>query len=245
MGAIDEYLDLARAHLARVQESQREPLERGARAIAHAIVAGGTVWATGSGHSALLAQEVFYRAGGLILVNFLPIPGTLLDQRPAPMTSKLEKLPGLAAVVVQESPAKAGDVMIVISTSGRNAGPVDAALAAKEKGLAVIALTSSAYAGDPSRHPSGKTLAQAADLVIDTEVPRGDAGLTVPGVPSPTGPLSGVVGAALMQALMAGTMEELARQGVAPPVFLSGNLPGGPEHNARLLGEYGERLHYL
>lgn len=245
MSAGDDYFAVAQAHLEKVRASQGPALDRAAEAIAGAVAGGGTLWTTGCGHSALLAQEVFYRAGGFLLVNFLPIPGTLLHERPVPMTSKLEKLPGLGAVAVNESPLSAGDAIIVISTSGLNAVPVDVALAAKAKGAVVIALTSSAYAGEASRHPSGKTLAQAADVVIDTLVPKGDAALQVAGVPTTTGPLSGAVGTVLMQALIAGVLERLAARGMEPPVFRTGNLPGGPEHNERLLGEYADRVHYL
>ena len=245
MGAIAQYFQALQEHLARVQEAQQVALGQAAESIAEAIAQGGAVWTTGSGHSALLAQEVFYRAGGLMLVNFLPIPGTLLHQRPAPLTSQLEKLPGLAERVLRGSAAKAGDVIIVISTSGRNAVPVEAALVAREMGLTVIALTSSCYQGAPSRHPSRQTLAQAAHLVVDTMVPVGDAALTLPGLAVPIAPLSGVVGAALLQALLAGAVECLLARGVEPPVFISGNVPGGPEHNQRLLAQYADRLHYL
>lgn len=245
MTAAERYFELLVEHLAQVRSSQAAALARAAEAIADRLAAGGTLWTVGCGHSALLAQEVYYRAGGLMLVNFLPLPGTLLHERPAPMTSRLEKLPGLAERVLQESPVKPGDAMIVISTSGRNAAPVEAALVARERGVLVVGVTSGAYAGAPSGHPSGKSLAEAADLVLDTLVPVGDAALELPGLAERTGPLSGAVGAALMQALMVQVLESLLARGITPPVFESGNVPGGPEHNQRLFAQYADRLHYL
>jgi uncharacterized phosphosugar-binding protein len=242
----DRYLDAIIAKLTEVRASQAEAMAAAARAISEAIAAGGTVWTFGCGHSALLAHEVFYRAGGLMLVNAVEAPGQSLEVRPAPMTSQMERLQGYAQVIADAQPMKAGDVAIVISTSGRNAVPIEMAMAARARGLKVIALTSVAYSHSvASRHPSGKHLADVADVVLDNCAPAGDAVLELPGLPEKIGPSSGAIGAAMLHAVIVQAVANLLEQGIEPPVFLSGNLPEGDAHNERLMRQYADRIHYM
>jgi uncharacterized phosphosugar-binding protein len=162
------------------------------------------------------------------------------------MTSQMERLSGYAQVLAGAQPMKPGDVIIVISTSGRNAVPIEMAMAARDRGLKVIALASLAYSrSQPSRHPSGKRLADVADLILDNGSPPGDALLELPGLPEKIGPSSGAVGAAILHAVIVQAVANLLERGIEPPVFLSGNLPDGDEHNQRLMRQYADRIHYL
>jgi len=242
----EQYLKIVEERIARVRETQRDKIASAGQAIADSVAAGGTVYAFGCGHSALLAQEITYRAGGFMLVNPIFAPGTLLDERPVTITSQIERLSGLAESVAQASGMKAGDVLLLISTSGRNALPVEMGLAAKERGVKVIALISAAYsAAVSSRHPSGHKVADIADIVLDNQADAGDAVLQMEGLPEKIGPVSGAIGAAILHAVIIHATSVLLERGIEPPVFLSGNLPGGDEHNARLLAEYCDRIHYL
>lgn len=242
----DRYLDSLIAKLTEVRDTQRDAIAAAARAIADAIASGGTVWTFGCGHSGLLAREIYYRAGGLMLVNAISAPGQSLEVHPVPMTSQMERLSGYAQVLAGAQPMKPGDVIIVISTSGRNAVPIEMAMAARDRGLKVIALTSLAYSrSQPSRHPSGKRLADVADLILDNGSPPGDALLELPGLPEKIGPSSGAVGAAILHAVIVQAVANLLERGIEPPVFLSGNLPDGDEHNQRLMRQYADRIHYL
>jgi len=241
----EEYLDAIIAKLAEVRDSQWKAMAAAAQAISEAIADGGTVWTFGCGHSGLLAHEVYYRAGGLMLVNAITAPGQSLDVHPVPMTSQMERLEGYSQTLADAQPMKAGDAIIVISTSGRNAVPIEMALAARERGLKVIALTSLAYSKSvPSRHPSGKHLADAADVVLDNCAPAGDALQELPGLPEKIGPSSGAVGAAMLHAVIVQAVANLLERGIEPPVFLSGNLPEGDAHNERLMRQYADRIHY-
>ena len=199
----ERYLEAIIATLTEVRKTQGEAIAAAARTISEAIAGGGTVWTFGCGHSGLLAHEGYYRAGGLMLVNAITAPGQSLDVHPVPMTSQMERLEGYSEVLAEAQPMKAGDVAIVISTSGRNAVPIEMAMAARARGLKVIALTSLAYSRSvASRHPSGKHLADVADVVLDNRAPAGDAVLELAGLPEPIGPSSGAVGAAMLHAVM-------------------------------------------
>lgn len=242
----EKYLKTVEQRIARARETQKEAIIAAGQAIADTVASGGTVFAFGCGHSALLTQEIMYRAGGFMLVNPVFAPGTLLHERPVTITSQMERLCGLAEPVAEASGMKQGDVLLLISTSGRNPLPVEMGLAAKKRGVKVIAVVSTAYsAAVPSRHPSGKKVADIADIVLDNQADAGDAVLQVEGLPEKIGPVSGAVGAAIMHAVIVQAVGALLERGVEPPVFLSGNLPGGDEHNQRLLARYRDRIRYM
>ncbi|GGE15854.1 hypothetical protein GCM10011571_16840 [Marinithermofilum abyssi] len=140
------------------------------------------------------------------------------------------------------------DTVIVVSTSGRNPVPIDVALMAQEKGAFVIGITSFAYAkSQPSKHWSGKTLHQTVDLAIDNHVPPVDTLLNLPLNDNPVsfGPASTVLGAAVLNGIFAETIGILAKKGLTPPVFQSGNLEGASEHNQRLIQRYKGRIPFF
>jgi len=242
-----DFFDAALGLLQQVREKEAERIAAAGTLLADTVAEGGAVFAFGAGHSSLPAQDVVYRAGGLAVVNLLPVPGSVgVDVRPATLGSALERVGGLAQAVLDTGPARAGDVLIVISLSGRNALPVDMAAHARASGLKVIGVTSVAYAdGTASRHPSGAFLRDHCDLVLDSRIPIGDAELTADGIDAPFGPASTVVTSAIMQAVVATAAVSLAERGIAPPMLRSGNVDGGREWNERVMSEYADRIHYL
>jgi uncharacterized phosphosugar-binding protein len=241
-----QYFDAAVAVLQRARDEEAANVESAAEVLAAAAAGGGRVFAFGAGHSSLAAQDVVYRAGGLVLMNLLSVPGvTGVDVMPAPLSSALERVSGLATATLDASPARAGDVLFVISLSGRNMMPVELAAHARGRGLTVIGLTSLAYPeAVSSRHPSGSYLKDHCDIVLDTKIAVGDGELALEGVPTPFGPVSTLVTAALMQAVVAVAVGRLADRGITPPLLRSGNVDGGTEWNARLFAEQADRVFY-
>ncbi len=243
----ERFLDAAIGLLTRARDGEAANVAAAGEAVADAVAAGGRVFAYGAGHSSLPAQDVVYRAGGLAVLNLLTVPGAVgVEVRPATLGSALERVEGLATTVLDASPAAAGDVLIVISLSGRNALPVEMAAHAGELGLTVIGLTSLAYARETSsRHRDGTFLKDHCHVVLDNGIAVGDAELTEPGVDAPFAPASTVVTSALMQAVVATAAGRLAARGVTPPMLRSGNVDGGREWNARVLRENADRIFYL
>ncbi|MFF8032538.1 SIS domain-containing protein [Streptomyces sp. NPDC016626] len=241
-----QFLDAAIDLLRRIRDEEAGPIEAAGTLIADTVAAGGRLFAFGAGHSSLAAQDVVYRAGGLALMNLLPVPGMVgVDVMPATLGSALERVDGLATVVLETSPLRAGDTLVIVSLSGRNALPVEMAMKARELGVRVIGVTSVAYATrTTSRHSSGTYLKDHCDLVLDSRIAVGDAELTLDNVPAPFAPASTVVTSALLQAVMATAAATLAGRGVEPPLLRSGNVDGGHEWNARVLEQYGDRIFY-
>jgi uncharacterized phosphosugar-binding protein len=241
-----QFLEAAIGLLQRVRDEETASIAAAGAAIAGTVAAGGRLFAFGAGHSSLAAQDVVYRAGGLALMNLLTVPGTVgVDVRPAVLGSALERVEGLASAALATSPATAGDLLVIISLSGRNALPVEMAVRARALGLTVIGVTSVAYAdGTTARNASGTFLKDHCDIVLDNGIAIGDAELTADGVEAPFGPASTVVTSALMQAMMAAAAGELVERGIEPPMLRSGNVDGGPEWNVRVMNEYGDRIFY-
>ncbi|MFF2638811.1 SIS domain-containing protein [Streptomyces niveus] len=232
--------------LERVRDEQAANIAAAGKAIADTVAAGGRVFAFGAGHSSLAAQDVVYRAGGLALMNLLNVPGVMgVDVMPATLGSALERVDGLASAVLDSSPATSGDVLVIISLSGRNALPVEMALNARALGLTVIGVTSVAYATETkSRHVTGTYLKDHCDIVLDSKIAVGDAELSADGIEAPFAPASTVVTSALMQAMVATAAGDLVTRGIEPPMLRSGNVDGGHEWNGRLMTEYGDRIFY-
>ncbi|KOU02166.1 hypothetical protein ADK86_11340 [Streptomyces sp. NRRL F-5755] len=241
-----QYFDAAIELLRRVRDEEDERIGAAGTLIADTVEAGGRVFVFGAGHSSLPAQDTVYRAGGLAIMNLLTVPGVVgVDVRPATLGSALERVDGLAGAVLDTSPLEAGDVLIVISLSGRNSLPVEMAMNARSLGLKVIGLTSLAYADETrSRHVSGTFLRDHCDLVLDSKIPVGDAELTVPGIEAPFAPASTVVTSAIMQSVVATAAGVLADRGIEPPLLRSGNVDGGHDWNGRVMREYADRIYY-
>ncbi|MYS80298.1 sugar isomerase domain-containing protein [Embleya scabrispora] len=240
------YLDAAIALLERLRDEELPTIDRAADRVAEALAAGGRLFVFGGGHSALAAQDVIYRAGGLILANPLIAPGNELTVRPITVSTAVEKLAELAGPVLDGAGLREGDVLVVISLSGRNGLPVEIARRARERGTLVVGVTSIvASEAESPRHPSGTRVLDNCDIVLDTAIPPGDAALEADGVPQRIGPTSGVVCSAVLQTLMVGVIGHLVSRGIEPPVFMSANVEGGAAWNERLLAEHADRIFYL
>jgi uncharacterized phosphosugar-binding protein len=195
------------------------PVEAAAQALAARIRNGGLLYVFGAGHSQLLALEGFYRAGGPAWL--VPVLDDRLSSARGFRVTEYERRPGLGAELVSRlDPAGA---LLVVSSSGRNAAPVEAAEAAQVAGLLTIAITS------PS---PGNRLAAAAEHVIDNAVPPGDASVVVGDVRM--GPVSTVAGAVLLHALLAETEAALG----SGEVLVSNNVEGGDARNAALIARH-------
>ncbi|AUY50218.1 SIS domain-containing protein [Streptomyces sp. CB01881] len=248
---VGRYFDAAITHLRRVRTEEADTIEAAAALLAEAVAEGRRIFTFGSGHSSLAAQDIVYRAGGLVPVNLLDVPGMAgVTVMPAPLSSALERVSGLATATLDLTPATSGDLLFVISLSGRQVMPVELARHARDRGLKVIGVTSLAYPEQvPSAHPSGTYLKDHCDVVLDNKIAVGDGELTHPAAETSFGPVSTIVTSALMQAVVASAVGRLADAaaagtGATPPLFRSGNVPGGTEWNAKQMADNADRVFY-
>jgi len=247
MRADQKYLAQAASLLTTLAGSQAEAIEEAAQRIADVVRRERLIHTFGCGHSGLLAQEVFYRSAGLMAVNYIYGPAQTLDVKPVRVTSHFERLTGYARILLSGQDIQPDDVFIVVSSSGRNAVPIEAAIEARDRGAFVIAVCSMTIAGSgvASRHESGTLLHQHADLVLDNHLEPGDAMVDIDHFPQRVGPMSTIVGAALLQAVVARSIEILAQESTDLPVFINANVDGGTEHNERWLQRLAGRTSHL
>jgi uncharacterized phosphosugar-binding protein len=237
-GMLDRYTAAAVHALGEVAATQGEALEEAAGLVADSVAAGGVLHLFGAGHSQLLALDAYVRAGGLACVN--PILDPALSPATGLELARVERTEGLAAAILAGQDLRPGEVVVVSSNSGVNAVPVEVALECRARGLRVVALTNLEQArATAPRHPSGARLHELADVVIDNRCPPGDAAVALASGDR-VGPLTTVVGAAVVAALCARVAELLLAQGRRPPVLASQNLDGRPvaAANAELLAPY-------
>jgi uncharacterized phosphosugar-binding protein len=229
----ERYFNIVRRLLEKAARTQAEAIARAGQIVTRTIAGGGTLYTFGTGHSHLLAEEPYVRAGGLTRVEAILVPRLMLHEDPEEATA-LERQEGEATRIMEEHELEKGDTLLVISNSGRNAVPVEMALRAQAQGVPVIALTSLSHSRSvSSRHSSGLRLFEVADVVLDNEGVPGDAALEVEGLPVRIGPTSTVVGAALVNAVVATAVEHLLEEELTPRIFISSNVDG-PEDDSLL-----------
>jgi uncharacterized phosphosugar-binding protein len=243
---IERYFSAIKGILDNILTDETSIMEQVSDLFTETIVNGNTIFITGCSHSSIFAQEVFYRAGGFMLMNPIFLPGMSVDTIPITQTTRYEQISGIAEAVLSESKIRSGDTLVVSSISGRNTVPVEMALWAKESGIKTVALTSIAYSKNvESRHSSRKKLYEITDYVLDVKCPIGDAVLKIDGLHEKTAPSSTISGITMLHAVISETIENLIKLGISPPVFLSANLDGGDEHNRRMLEKYKDQIHYI
>ena len=234
-----DYLNSLRRLLDRLEETQENAVDRVSDICAGRVAKGGLMYFFGTGHSHMICEEPFYRAGGLACVY--PILETdLMLHEGASKSSFYERLPGLGGAVIDNSPLGENDVLFLISNSGRNAVIVDAALRAKEKGAFTVAITSINHSSSvTSRHPGGKRLFEVCDCVLDNGGVLGDASVRFKDG-AMVGPTSTAIGAAMLQAIVCRVKELSLEEGFEADFFQSSNVDGGDEWNDRLIERYGK-----
>lgn len=224
-----------------VKEKETAHISEAAQIIVQRLQKGGIIQLFGCGHSQLLAQEAFYRAGGLVPVRPIFIEPLALHAG-ALASSINEKDPNIIEQHKEQFDFRENDVCIVISTSGRNAAPIDAALLAKDSDVFVLSLQSLLYQEQATRHHSGKRLEDVVDFVINTHIPIGDGVLNIHEMQY--APASTVIGSLLLNALFSEIIETLAKSSIELPIFVSNNVDSDWSHNEKMIVKYQHRIDF-
>lgn len=241
-----DYIDRVLELIKTIQTEEKKNMEACVELLTKAIFDKKSIYSFGASHAGILSEEMYYRAGGLMMIN--PIFGReiMLDTAPITVTSKMERCVGYGTILASKVNFSKDDVLIVHSVSGRNPVSIEIAIAAKEKGVKIIGLTNLEYSKSvSSRHPSGKNLYEFCDIVLDNHGDIGDACVAIEGSEQKVAPTSTVVGAAILNSIIAATAQNLVKKGMKkPPIFYSANIDGGDELNKQLYEEYKDSIHY-
>ncbi len=248
---VDDFLTEVDSRLAAIAADARAGgLDAAIEILTTCITSGGVVQAFGSGHSQAFAMEIAGRAGGLIPTNNVTLRDlALYGSRSADELSgsSMERDPTVVDELFGLYPVHPADVFVIASNSGVNGSIVGMALAAKQHGHKVIAVTSLAHtAAVVPKHPSGQRLSEVADVVLDNRAPYGDStiDIAVDGSDETVriGAVSSLTAAFIAQLLTIGVTERIAASGTLPPVYISANIPEGDAHNNVLEARYGHRI---
>jgi len=242
----ERYIEELQTVLWRIKCEQLNAIAAAGQLVADTLVAGGVIHTFGTGHSHLIADEAFFRAGGIAAINPI-LDERLIFLKGALESTRAERVAGFAQSLAEREKLTSADAAIIISNSGRNIVPVEMALEMKAHDIKVIAITSVQQSRQSMPlHKSGKRLFEIADVTIDNCVPPGDALLSLPGLDSPIGPSSTVAGAAIINSIMIEAVAESLRRGEPIPVLPSANIDGVTEDTLKeLLTSYRGRIRYL
>ena len=249
MKSWQRYFTIMQAVVENVFNTQEENMAKAANILANTTKNEGIIHLFGSGHSSLIAEDVFWRAATLANVHAI-FESAVAGINEVTKTSKIEKLEGIGQVIVEYNRIMPPDTIICISNSGNNAATVDVALAAKARGVPVIAITNVTYADQlTTHHSSGKKLKDVADVVIDNCSLYGDAAVELDGFPQKVGATSTIPAAFIVPALLVQTCENLLEDGVQPDVYYNGHLayedPNIKLHNDALVDKYFYKIRNL
>lgn len=240
---MSRYASAIESLLQKLKADNAEKIRQVAELTTRVVDGGGLVYVFGSGHSTMLVEEAFHRAGGLIPVY--PILHDFISPHTTPKISgKLERLEGLAPILFARAGARKGDMMWISSNSGINAAAIEMAAECRKAGVSTVCVTSLSHSQKAvSRHSTGKKLYELSDIVLDNHCPQGDALVEFGDVRVAAG--SSIANSFLWNWALTESCELWARAGKTLPVYMSANLPGGDAHNEKLEAPYRSRIPQL
>lgn len=229
-------------YLLDICHDEKENMLKAVEIMSQVIAHDGLIYTFGTGHSHMVAEEVFYRAGGLVPLYAI-IEDGISGNHDVTKSEFTERLHGYAKCIMDYHKPTSNDCMIIISESGRNAVPVEMAMECKKRHIPCIAITGVTYSmGQSSRHESGKRLCEIADIVIDNHTEFGDTCMKIEGVAQPVGPTSNIAADFIIHSLIIETIGKCHQLGIEVPIFYSGNLDGAREKNDLMLEKYWGRI---
>jgi uncharacterized phosphosugar-binding protein len=245
----NDWLSATRRILDDIESSQLPSIQRAAELMADSIGAERWVHTFGCGHATIPVEEMYPRIGGF--VGFHPmveLPLTFFTHITGEMGIHqflfLERAEGYGKAIMKGYTFDKRDTMWIFSHTGINTVNIDVALRAKELGMRVVATGSAAEAGK-SRHASGKTLFEIADVVVDTRVPAGDSSVPVKNHFDKVGPVSTMAFVTVVWMTITAVAQILSDRGVKLFIHPSHNIPGDSTARERLdaaLAEYKRRI---
>lgn len=233
----DNYFDFVNHTLQRVHESNADAMESAAQQLLHCEQQHATIYTFGTGHSHMIGQDLYARAGGYAKVYPIVEIELTLATHPTKSTH-IERCASYADILEHMYHIKKDDVIIATSNSGRNPLVIEFLLRCKKKGATIICITSLPHSKQiESRHESGLRLFEVSDIVLDNMAPYGDAGIDID-TETRMGPISTLTGCYLSQCVIGRFVELLLENNMEAPVFRSSNMDGADAYNQVLFETY-------
>lgn len=233
---MSDYLEQIVEILQRIELEERAKMTEAAETVADVICRDGIIYTFGCGHSHLPCLDTFYRAGGLACVSPI-LDEDLMLHDGAAKSSRMEKMPGIAAEAFRRHHVTPNDLIVVISASGKNAAPVEMCECAKKAGVKLVTISSSAYIDH------GAKLLSLGDIAVDCKVPYGDAVIDVG--EAKMGGLSTYTSLFILNSILIDGAKKALAKGAVPPIYRSGNVEGGTAKNVALEERYFGRIKRL
>lgn len=242
MDIFDQYAKKEIGFIEQICRDEKDNIKKAADLIRDVVNRDGIVYTFGTGHSHMIAEEVMYRAGGLV-PTYAIIEDGVTGNHEVTKSEYTERLSGYAECILNYHRLTSNDMLIIISNSGRNGVTVEMAMEAKKRGITTVAITSKTYSmAQTSRHSSGLRLCEVADIVIDNCSGFGDACMQIEGLAQPVGPSSNFAANFIIHSTFVWAIEMLVKEGKEVPIFWSGNMDGGREKNEYYLEKYWNRM---
>ncbi len=236
-----EYVNTINEILKDVEANNHDNIKIAAEKVAEAIMNDKIIHTFGTGHSHMIGVEMFARAGGLGNVDAMLDPDVLTSNGTA-RSGSIERLSGVSDIVYDNYKIEKGDIMLIVSNSGRNAMPIEMAMRCKKEGIYTICITSLKQSRSmKSRHASGKRLFELCDLVLDNCAPSGDGCLNIDGYV--TGAVSTIAGCFLVNTISTEAIKICASKGFRPYIYQSQNVDGAD--NEAIVVHYRDRIKHL
>lgn len=236
--------------LNKVETEQYENLKAAGEMMAQAIAEDRLINVYGGGgHTTLPVGEMFFRAGGLCNINPCMETGLSVFNQ-AQKYLALERCVNYGRAIMDYYDLQKDDVLIIYHNIGTNPATIDAAMEAKERGVKIIAVSSSDWQNNippdyELRHPSHKNLFDFADICIEDYNPVGDTVVRLDGFDTPIGPISNMTDFYIVHRLEIECAKACLARGIEPPFWRSANVPGGDEFNKKNLDKYSSRIKML
>lgn len=226
-----------------IETKELDNIKKASKIMYDAFEKGLLVHVFATGHSHMFAEELFYRAGGLVQIDPILIP-SLMQHEGAVSSTKRERETGTAKKIYDNLDLKEKEPFIIVSNSGINNVPVEFAALVKENNHPLIVVTSMEMTNNVKpRNTLNKKLYELADIVIDNHAPIGDG--VIEKEYGRIGAVSSILGSYIAQRLVLEVINYYEANKKTPPIYLSANLPGGDEHNEKLFKKYQKRIKSL
>ncbi len=246
-----QWLDNVRGIMDKIEETQMHSIKEAAEAMADSIAKERWVHTFGCGHATIPVEEMYPRIGGFVGFHpMIELPLSFFTRITGEMGVHqfvfLERVEGYGTQIMKGYNFHPDDTMWLFSHSGINNVNIDIALEAKKLGMKVIAYGSAAAAkGKKTRHSSGRTIFDVADIVVDNCAPIEDASVPLKNHQDKIGPVSTMAFITCVWMTVTTVAEILTDRGIKLYIHPSHNAPGSEGAKERLdeaLAEYKRRV---